>query len=72
MLRRTSYAQELAELEQGLAAAADEDGSHVEYALLDKAGRLQIPAAYLESIGAKDSNKVKVELDEGRIVLTPP
>ncbi|WP_169090286.1 ABC transporter ATP-binding protein [Paenibacillus sp. PL91] len=68
MLRRRSYAEELAELEQ----AEDEEGTHVEYAVLDKAGRLQVPASYLESIGVKNSNKLRVELGEGRIVLLPP
>jgi len=70
MLRRKSYAEELAELELGIAQA--EEDSHVEYAVLDKAGRLQVPAAYLESIGVKDSNKVKLELADGKIVLTSP
>lgn len=72
MLRRKSYSEELAELERGIAASAEEEDSHVEYAILDKAGRLQVPAAYLESIGVKDSNKVKLELADGRIVLTSP
>jgi len=70
ILRRKSYAEELAELEQGIAQSVED--SHVEYAVLDKAGRLQVPAAYLESIGIKDSNKVKLELVDGKIVLTPP
>ncbi|MFC5468680.1 ABC transporter ATP-binding protein [Cohnella suwonensis] len=70
MLRRKSYAEELAEIERGIEQA--EEDSHVEYAVLDKAGRLQVPAAYLESIGVKDSNKVKLELAEGKIVLTSP
>ncbi|QTH40322.1 ABC transporter ATP-binding protein [Cohnella sp. LGH] len=70
MLRRKSYAEELAELELGIAQS--EEDSHVEFAILDKAGRLQVPAAYLESIGVKDSNKVKLELADGKIVLTSP
>jgi ABC-type lipoprotein export system ATPase subunit len=70
MLRRKSYAEELAELERGI--IQPEEDSHVEYAVLDKAGRLQVPASYLESIGVKDSNKVKLELVEGKIVLTSP
>jgi ABC-type lipoprotein export system ATPase subunit len=70
MLRRKSYAEELAELERGIVQS--EEDSHVEYAILDKAGRLQVPAAYLESIGVKDSNKVKLELVEGKIMLTSP
>jgi len=73
MIRRKSYAEELLELEQGIASGAqDEADSHVEYAVLDKAGRLQVPASYLESIGAKDRNKVKLELADGAIRLTAP
>lgn len=70
MLRRKSYAEEMEELERGIAQT--EEDSHVEYAILDKAGRLQVPANYLESIGVKDTNKVKLELVEGKIVLTSP
>lgn len=70
MLRRKSYAEELEELERGIVPS--EEDSHVEYAILDKAGRLQVPANYLESIGVKDTNKVKLELVEGKIVLTSP
>ncbi|MBP1995457.1 ABC transporter ATP-binding protein [Paenibacillus eucommiae] len=71
MLRRKSYKEELEELEQGIAQSEEED-SHVEYAILDKAGRLQVPSSYLDSIGVKDSNKVKLELVDGKIVLTSP
>ncbi|WP_027085710.1 ABC transporter ATP-binding protein [Cohnella panacarvi] len=70
MLRRKSYSEELEELERGIKQA--EGDSHVEYAILDRAGRLQVPAALLESIGVKDTNKVKLELVEGKIVLTSP
>ncbi|MHA7966084.1 ABC transporter ATP-binding protein [Paenibacillus sp. CAU 1782] len=67
MLRRVSYAEEMAELEE-----LEGDGTHVEYAILDKAGRLQVPSDYLEKIGVKQSNKLRVELGDGRIVLLPP
>ncbi|MDQ0873710.1 ABC-type lipoprotein export system ATPase subunit [Paenibacillus sp. V4I3] len=70
ILRRKSYQEELLELEQGI-IAADGD-SHVEYAVVDKAGRLQIPANFLESIGASNTNKVRVAMEDGRIVLLPP
>lgn len=70
MLRRKSYAEELEEIERGIQQA--EGDSHVEYAILDRAGRLQVPATYLESIGIKDSNKVKLELVDGKIVMTSP
>lgn len=67
MLRRKSYAEELAEIEQGLAQS--EEDTHVEYAILDKAGRLQVPRNYLESINVRN-NKVRLELEEGKIIMT--
>ncbi|MZQ84925.1 ATP-binding cassette domain-containing protein [Paenibacillus sp. 5J-6] len=70
ILRRKSYQEELLELEQGILAA--EEDSHVEYAVVDKAGRLQIPANFLDSIGAAGTNKVRVAMEDGRIVLLPP
>ncbi|TYP76829.1 ABC transporter ATP-binding protein [Paenibacillus methanolicus] len=70
MVRKVSYADELAQLDAEY--AAEEQESHVEYAVLDQAGRLQIPAGYLDSEGFKNANKVRVEKEEGRIVLLPP
>lgn len=70
IVRRKSFDQELLEAVHGI--EEQEEESHVEYAVLDQAGRLQIPSNYLESIGVKDTNKVQVTLEEGRIVLLPP
>ncbi|WP_372662533.1 ABC transporter ATP-binding protein [Cohnella sp.] len=70
MIRRVSYAEELAQLEAE--GADNEPESHIEYAVVDKAGRLQIPAGYLDGEGFKGSNKVRVEKDDGRIILYPP
>jgi ABC-type lipoprotein export system ATPase subunit len=70
ILRRKSYSEEMLEIEQGLTAL--EEDSHVEYVVIDKAGRLQIPAAYLDSIGLKQKNKVRVMLEDGKISLLPP
>lgn len=70
ILRRKSFDQELLELDQGM--EEQELESHIEYAVLDQAGRLQIPPNYLESIGVNNTNKVQVTLEEGRIVLLPP
>ncbi|GGG73501.1 ABC transporter ATP-binding protein [Paenibacillus radicis (ex Gao et al. 2016)] len=69
MLRKGSYLQELEAMAEGEAAARE---THVEYAVLDKAGRLQVPAGYLDTAGFKDKRKVRVELEDGRIVLSPP
>lgn len=71
IVRRKSYEQELLDQEQGIEDAEDEE-SHIEYAVLDQAGRLQIPASYLETIGMKEMNKMKVTVEDGKIVLVPP
>jgi ABC-type lipoprotein export system ATPase subunit len=69
MLRKRSYSEELAELEQEL---DHQEETHVEYAVMDKAGRLQVPSAYLEESGLMNSNKVKIEMVDGKIILTTP
>ena len=45
--------------------------THNEYAVLDRAGRIQIPREYLESLGVK-GNKVSIELVDGKIVVSAP
>jgi ABC-type lipoprotein export system ATPase subunit len=70
-IRKKSYAEELEELEKGIEQVKDEE-THVELAVLDKAGRLQLPSEYLSALGIKGSNKLKVELEEGKIVLYSP
>lgn len=42
-----------------------------EYAILDKAGRLQIPKEMLEKLGLPD-NKVKLDLKDGKILISAP
>lgn len=70
MIRKESYADEHARLDARDVKSFQEE-SHIEYAVLDKAGRLQIPACYLDAEGFKDSNKVRVGMEEGRIILYP-
>jgi ABC-type lipoprotein export system ATPase subunit len=70
VIRRKSYAHELAELDRGVTQNFEE--THEELAMLDKSGRLQIPQEYLQALGLLGKNKVKVELEEGRIILVPP
>ncbi|MBO9600688.1 MAG: ABC transporter ATP-binding protein [Cohnella sp.] len=69
MIRKVSYAAELAQLEAERANAEPE--THTEFAVIDKAGRLQIPSGYLDAEGFKGSNKVRVEMEDGRIILYP-
>jgi ABC-type lipoprotein export system ATPase subunit len=45
--------------------------SHVELAVMDKAGRIQIPKNILRSLGFENENKLRVEAENGRIVLFP-
>ncbi len=54
---------------EGVAHVED---THEELAVLDRAGRLQLPREYLDALGLAGKDKVKVTLEDGRIVLTPP
>lgn len=69
MIRKTSYADELAELEAG---SAYEDQTHDEYVVMDKVGRLQLPDHFLEEIGMKDKSRMRASVEDGKIVLLPP
>lgn len=42
-----------------------------EFSVLDKAGRVQIPAEMLEQL-ALDGNKVRIEMEDGKIVISAP
>jgi ABC-type lipoprotein export system ATPase subunit len=62
---RRSYREDYESLER-------EEESHVEYAVVDKAGRLQIPAGLMSAEGFRNARRVRVEMENGRIVLYPP
>lgn len=64
MILKQSYADRLNSIELF-------DEVHEEYAVLDKAGRVQIPRELLDSIGVK-GNKVSMEIVDGRIVIGAP
>ena len=49
-----------------------EQSTHEEFAVLDRAGRLQLPADYLQELALHGSSRVRVALEDGRIVLTNP
>ena len=66
-VRRESYSDEFAEIS---IHTPDED-SHEELAVIDRAGRLQLPREYLERAGLS-TGKAKVELDGDRIVIHSP
>lgn len=67
MLRKTSQLRSFGELSE----EAQEEAAHEEVSVLDRAGRLQIPKEYLEELGLKGGDKVRVELEEDRISIYP-
>lgn len=72
-LMRQSYAERFAELRaHGLETEGDiGEHSHDELAVLDRSGRLQLPCEYLAALGIHGRDMVRVELEEGRIVILP-
>ncbi len=68
-IRKRSYKEELEKV--NFESAVTEE-THVELTVLDRAGRLQIPRDYLEALGLKGSNRIRVELDKERIILYNP
>jgi ABC-type lipoprotein export system ATPase subunit/bifunctional DNA-binding transcriptional regulator/antitoxin component of YhaV-PrlF toxin-antitoxin module len=69
-IRRQSVREEMETL-RGLGEEVAQE-THEELVVVDRTGRLQVPAAYLEALGLKGKNKVKVELEGRRIVLYAP
>ncbi len=47
------------------------DDAHDEFAVLDRAGRVQIPRELLNQLGVQ-GNKVKVEMIDGKVVISAP
>lgn len=73
MIRKRSYSEELAELErETLAASEEEEETHDEFAVMDRVGRIQLPAPFIDALGLQSAGKVKLKLKEKHIVLMPP
>ena len=66
-LRNKSYSEELAEL-----SSTGVGETHMELAVLDRTGRLQIPREYIDTLGLTGKNKIRVELEGEKIVLINP
>lgn len=65
IVRKKSYAQELDEMGNIVESSEEEaEDTHEELVVLDRSGRLQLPKDYMEQLGIKGGDKVKVELDE--------
>ena len=63
-IRKQSYAEQLAHAESFV-----EEHSHEEYAVLDKAGRIQLSKEFLEKIGV-EGKRVKVEVMDDKIIIS--
>ncbi|MCL2632911.1 MAG: ATP-binding cassette domain-containing protein [Oscillospiraceae bacterium] len=63
--------EELAGKTGGLTSPQQTETHHEELVVLDRAGRLQIPKEYLTALGIKGGDKVKVELENEKIVILP-
>ena len=72
MIMKQSYAESLASIGSlSDALTESEPDTHTEYAVLDRAGRVQIPKELLENIGVK-GNKIRIEVVDGKIVIAAP
>lgn len=71
-IMKRSYKDELLELENSQIEENKKEEAQEEFTILDQYGRLQIPKEYLETLGIKGKNKVKVELGEGNILVRLP
>ncbi len=53
----------------GTGVASSSDDSHEEFSILDKAGRVRLSAEMREAAGI-DSNRVKIDIVDGKIIIT--
>ncbi len=67
-IRNISYAAELAAM-QSQANAERNEHTHTELIVLDRAGRLQLPAEYISELRLSTPGRVRADIEEGRIVL---
>ncbi|MBC8061199.1 MAG: ATP-binding cassette domain-containing protein [Clostridiaceae bacterium] len=65
---RKSYKEELEGTENNFVEEVEKE----ELVVVDKAGRLQIPKEYLEKLGLTGKNKLKVEMENGQIIIKLP
>lgn len=72
IVRKKSYVEELNELGNIVQVEVEdsENTASEELIVLDKSGRLQLPKDYIEQLGIKGGDKVKVEMDEEHDKIT--
>lgn len=65
-IRRISYSSQVVNWD---GEALSQEESHEELAVLDRAGRIQIPDDYLKALSVEKKGKVKMELEDKKIVI---
>ena len=65
---RKSYKEELENSQNDFNESEDKE----ELIVMDRAGRIQIPKEYLEKLGLAGKNKLKVEIEDGQIIIKAP
>ena len=65
-IRRQRYSSALDEMGSFL-----DQESHEEFAVMDRAGRVQLPKEYLEQLGLEHQKMVRIELEDGKLVIEP-
>lgn len=64
IVRKRSYVEMLDEAGEQVMVESEEEAVAEELVVLDRSGRLQLPREYLDRLGIKGGDKVKVEFDE--------
>lgn len=66
-IRKRSYKEELKEIDR-MSGVEDSD-THEELVVIDRHGRLKLPEDYMKKIGVGNNSRIKMDLDDGRIVI---
>lgn len=64
IVRKRSYVEMLDEAGEQIFVESEEEAVAEELVVLDRSGRLQLPREYLDRLGIRGGDKVKVEFDE--------
>jgi len=70
-LVRQDYVQRLQDI-SGFGEISHEEQTQDEFAVLDRAGRLQLPQDYLERLGLDGGKRVRLSFTDGKVEITAP
>ena len=68
-LLRQDYVQRLQDI-SGFGEISHEEQTQDEFAVLDRAGRLQLPQDYLERLGLDGGKRVRLSFTDGKVEIT--